>query len=87
MGCGVTRWVQGQAEEQEDQPETGSWGASVRGDQACVPCGACAGDYDGAGSREDGFRVFLLQLGAVGYSGGEVVAWAIEVELERGEDA
>jgi hypothetical protein len=30
--------------------------------------------------------VFLLQLGAVGHLGCEVVAWAIEVEVERGED-
>jgi len=30
--------------------------------------------------------VFLLQLGAVGLAGGEVVAWAIDVSRERAED-
>ncbi len=31
-----------------------------------------------------GFRVFLLQSSSAGYLSGEVVAWAIEIELEEG---
>ena len=50
----------GQAEEQEDQPEAGSWGASVCRDQAGVQCEACAGDDGASGSCEDGFCVFLF---------------------------
>ena len=50
----------GPPQEQEDQQEAGSWGAPVRCDQACVQRGACAVDYGGAGSREDGVFVFLL---------------------------
>ena len=73
----------GPTEEQEDQQEAGSWGASVRGDQTGVRLGACAGDDGEAGACEDGVRVFLLQLGSAGHLGGEVVAWAIGVLREK----
>jgi len=72
----VLPWV---AEEQAHQPEEVSWGASVRRDQAGFQRRACAGDDGAPGPREDGFRVSLLQLGAVGYSGGCTVAWAINL--------
>ena len=75
----------GQAEEQEDQQETGAGGTPVRRDQAGVQRGACAGDDITPGAREDGVRVFLLQLGTVGHAGREVVAWAIGVSRERDE--
>jgi len=59
-GAGSSAGHTGQAEETEDQPETGAGGASVRGDQAGVRLRACAGDDGEAGAREDGFRVSVL---------------------------
>ena len=73
----------GQVEEPAHQQEAGSGGEALRGDQAGVWLGSRSGDDGAAGPGEDGVRVFLLQPGAVGHFGGEVVAWAIDVSRER----
>ena len=75
----------GQVEEPAYQPEEGAGGTGYRLDQAGVRSWACAGDDGGAGSREDGVRVFLLQPVSAGHIGGEVVAWALDVSRERNE--
>ena len=64
----------GQAAEQAYQQEEGSRGEALRVDQEGFQRGACVGDYCAAGQGEDGFRVFLLQLGSAGLVGGGLTA-------------